>query len=457
MSSVGDEDYDSDDDFSSEGECAAILLARMTGRFFISRRGPGLDLSTILRQLQSVPVVRLVSFHRVPSSVFQPCLQTLKQYVRSNEQLEALQLRDTFLGNETIADLMQALFRHSTLKVLDLEGNALVGCGEMLRDLVRRNKSILLLDLCDNDLGTSIPFLAQGLRNNTTLTIICLSSCKLIDSHLEPLCAAMDAGQCPVTELDVRDNYLTIQSVNRLVAAIQKHNILKSLVLSHNLNIMNRPQALDLQDDEVDENANPWDLFVAFLRDADASVSLKQLDLHACTLSEPFLVEFWQALETNGCVTGVHVDVGELGGITQLIASIPQMSALQYLLICDHATESLDDIETSLQTAVLQNKSLLNMRYVHHFDGMLSQRTRRIVDCSMGRNVMDSFMQPASDTPLALWSHILEQLWSDYVEEFWPEAGPSMAYYALRTQLDLVTQRRPSQKRSRPTPDVPNE
>lgn len=80
-----------------------------------------------------------------------PCLAAIEEYVRSNAQLESLQLCNIVLGTTVIANLMPALYRRMTQIHLDLQGSRLVDCGPVLRDLVRRNNTLVSPWVC---LGT---------------------------------------------------------------------------------------------------------------------------------------------------------------------------------------------------------------------------------------------------------------------------------------------------------------
>lgn len=129
-------------------ECSAIRRARRSAKFCFSSVDlfESADIHPVISRLSEF-AVRHISFYCLPTRHLTESVDVLKRHVRANDQLESLQLLDTRLGNEVVGDLLQALYRHKTLQMLDVEGNRLDDCGTRLCDLIRRNKSIKRLDL----------------------------------------------------------------------------------------------------------------------------------------------------------------------------------------------------------------------------------------------------------------------------------------------------------------------
>jgi Ran GTPase-activating protein (RanGAP) involved in mRNA processing and transport len=98
--------------------------------------------------------------------------------------LQSLVLTDGTLGSAGLVELAPALYHNTSIKVLDISRNGLNGMESagLLRDIIRSNETITILDLSENRFGRStgaVDCIAEGLSNNSTLLNIDLSSCAL--------------------------------------------------------------------------------------------------------------------------------------------------------------------------------------------------------------------------------------------------------------------------------------
>jgi Ran GTPase-activating protein (RanGAP) involved in mRNA processing and transport len=97
--------------------------------------------------------------------------------LHNNRKLTALDMSHMKIADVALADLVQALLPHPTLKVLSLRVNS-ISRGRSLADLLQRNAVLSTLDLSNNGLGLDhegIENLAQGLKKNSTLEELNLS------------------------------------------------------------------------------------------------------------------------------------------------------------------------------------------------------------------------------------------------------------------------------------------
>jgi hypothetical protein len=106
--------------------------------------------------------------------------------------LQTLVLTDRTLGSAGLAELAPALYRNTSIKVLDMSNNYLndIESAEILRDILRSNKTITALDLSRNWFGRTTGFvecIAVGLGSNSTLLKIDLSCCDLGDGDVSIL------------------------------------------------------------------------------------------------------------------------------------------------------------------------------------------------------------------------------------------------------------------------------
>jgi Ran GTPase-activating protein (RanGAP) involved in mRNA processing and transport len=100
--------------------------------------------------------------------------------------LHSLLLTEGTLVSAGLAGLASALYRNTSIKVLDMSSNRLGGMesAEIRRDDLRRNMTITTLGLSDNTFGqttSAVECIADGLGRNATLLKIDLSGCALGD------------------------------------------------------------------------------------------------------------------------------------------------------------------------------------------------------------------------------------------------------------------------------------
>jgi hypothetical protein len=101
-------------------------------------------------------------------------VQELTSMLRRNTALTSLDLWSTALGSAGLAEIASALYRNRSVKVLELGHNGLnnIESANVLRELMRRNKTIARLYIGGNFFGRNIPavrIIAEGVRQNTTL------------------------------------------------------------------------------------------------------------------------------------------------------------------------------------------------------------------------------------------------------------------------------------------------
>jgi Ran GTPase-activating protein (RanGAP) involved in mRNA processing and transport len=113
-------------------------------------------------------------------------IQLLKSMLRRNTALESLYLESNALGSTGLAEIAQVLYSNTSIKSLVLRGNGLhnMESANVLRDLIRRNKTITSLCVAHNPLGRNAAAagsISDGVRSNTTLQQLDLGYCGLGD------------------------------------------------------------------------------------------------------------------------------------------------------------------------------------------------------------------------------------------------------------------------------------
>jgi hypothetical protein len=114
------------------------------------------------------------------------------------------------------------LYRNTSIKALDLKDNGLddIESTNVLRELIRRNKTITSLSLADNAFGrnvSAVRSIAEGVRCNTTLQQLDLRFCRLGDQGISVLANALATRNDSTLELNLHNNEITSVGVRALV------------------------------------------------------------------------------------------------------------------------------------------------------------------------------------------------------------------------------------------------
>jgi hypothetical protein len=101
-------------------------------------------------------------------------VQQVKSMLRQNTALQYLDLTLCALGSAGLAEIAPVLYRNTSIKTLDLSRNGIddIESANVLRELLRRNKTITDICLAENDFGRNAAAarsILEGLRSNTAL------------------------------------------------------------------------------------------------------------------------------------------------------------------------------------------------------------------------------------------------------------------------------------------------
>jgi Ran GTPase-activating protein (RanGAP) involved in mRNA processing and transport len=167
-------------------------------------------------------------------------VQQLKSMLHRNTVLESLDLASTALGSASLSEIATVLYRNTSVKALDLTNNGLhdIESANVLRELIRRNKTIARLCLARNTFGrdaAAVRSIADGVRSNVTLHQLDLGACRLGDQGISVLANALAILNASLLELNLWDNEITSVGIRALVddnvEAVQN---LTKLCLAHN-------------------------------------------------------------------------------------------------------------------------------------------------------------------------------------------------------------------------------
>jgi Ran GTPase-activating protein (RanGAP) involved in mRNA processing and transport len=151
----------------------------------------------------------------------------------------SLVLASNDLGSAGLAELAPALYRNTSIKVLDISANCLsdMESATLLRDILRRNKTITTLDLSRNDFGQTtgaVECIADGLGSNSTLTEIDLSGCRLRLVAVSILAQTLGSRNTTLQKLTLANNSITSTSVGVLLETMEHNSHITDLDLQNN-------------------------------------------------------------------------------------------------------------------------------------------------------------------------------------------------------------------------------
>jgi hypothetical protein len=183
----------------------------------------------------------VTSFTICASVLSRDNVQQLKSMLRRNTALASVVLASNYMGSAAVVDIASALYRNTSVKVLDLARNRLhdIEAVNVLRELMRRNKTITRLGIGANFFGSNIPavrIIAEGVRSNATLQHLGLENGGLNDQGISVLANGLGLRDSGLVELNLYNNYITSVGVLALTDEVTKAmNGVAKLSLSRNL------------------------------------------------------------------------------------------------------------------------------------------------------------------------------------------------------------------------------
>jgi Ran GTPase-activating protein (RanGAP) involved in mRNA processing and transport len=174
-----------------------------------------------------------------------------------------------------------------SIKVLDVKNNNWIdmASAEILRGIIRSNKTIITLDLSWNRFGETtgaVECIAEGLGSNSTLLEINLSYCALGDGGVSALARNLGSRNTTLEKLALRCNYITSTGVGVLLETMEQS--------SHHLT------DLDLTNNPI---GNEGASLLARSLLNNALPNLKRLSLCCCDIGDDGFMALVSALEQN--------------------------------------------------------------------------------------------------------------------------------------------------------------
>jgi Ran GTPase-activating protein (RanGAP) involved in mRNA processing and transport len=234
-------------------------------------------------------------------------------------RLQTLALTHGTLGSVGLAELAPALYRTTSIKVLDITRTYLsdMESAEILRDILRSNKTIATLVLSWNNFGRTtgaVECIADGLGSNSTLLKIDLSSWYLGDGGISILAQTLGSRNMTLQKLTLYNNSITSTGVGVLLETMEQN--------SHHIT------DLDLRYNPI---GNEGASLLARALENNALPNLTCLNLSGCGIDDDGFITLVSALEQNTSL--LHLDLRSNSvserAFLALAESLPEIKVLQ--------------------------------------------------------------------------------------------------------------------------------
>jgi Ran GTPase-activating protein (RanGAP) involved in mRNA processing and transport len=355
--------------------------------------------------------------------------QQLKSVLRQNTALESLDLTGSALGSAGLAEIATVLYRNTSIKTLDLANTDLhdIESANVLRELIRRNKTITSLCIAQNAFGRSLAAIwsiVEGVRSNTTLQQLDLGACRLGDQGISLLANALAIRNDSPLELDLRHNEITSVGLHALVD--DNVEALKTLTKLCLLRNYVRSEGATILVDALGRNAMP---------------NLKQLDLGLCGIDDDGFVALVSALEQNTSLQILELPYNHFTerGYMALAESLPNIKGLQQINIAAYGGFPSTTLPFLLE-GFRKNTSLVEVT----MNANDAPRDFRQEIIALGHRNRFYPLLKASDPPgtsprLGIWSRALAKVATE----------PDVLFHVLRNKPNLVGCACVSKKRKR--------
>ena len=152
---------------------------------------------------------------------------SISRFLSTNSRLKQLILNENHcIGDEGAHELALALCHNSTLEVLSLKscGVGQAGAERFATPLSSQNTSLKVLNLCGNvDIGdNAVEMIARGLKSNSSLQQLDLSSCGVTDEGCDHLADALSSNTS-LTHLILHRNTVSNGGAGSLAQALTKN------------------------------------------------------------------------------------------------------------------------------------------------------------------------------------------------------------------------------------------
>jgi Ran GTPase-activating protein (RanGAP) involved in mRNA processing and transport len=356
-------------------------------------------------------------------------VQQLKAALRQNTALQYLDLTWSALGSAGLAEIAPVLYRNTSIKALGLSYNVLsdIESANVLRELIRRNKTITSLCVAHNAFGGNVAAawsILEGVRSNTSLQQLDFAGCGLDNRGVSILANALVTRNASMLELDLTCNAITSVGVRALV--------------DDNVDAVKTLTKLCLRENPVGSEGA---IILADALGRNAMPSLKRLDLSVCHIDDDGFVALVSALEQNTSLQIIDFNYNDIGerSVMALAEILPNIKGLQQISITTIAGFESTTLPFLLE-GFRENTSLVEVG-IRTIDGCEPGWSQEL-KCLGKRNRFTPLLK-ASDPPtsprLGIWSLALAKVATE----------PDVLFHVLRNKPKLVGSAGGLQKRKR--------
>lgn len=391
----------------------AFLRANTTVKLLKLQRWHDSSLSTLTSALRRNPTVQTLVIHQ--SRLSRADTSALKQLLRGSPHLTALVVAASQLSRDGLRELAQGLYRNTTLETLDISDNDL-SANEVLRDLLRRNRSLKQIVLGRNDFDLRI--IGDALQRHVALQELSLSGMNLTDANVMRLGGIVRGSS--LTGLDLANNHAISATGLRLMLEGGLGSI-STLILYGNGRL-------------GDEGGR---VLGDFLR-SDACC-LNQLVVDDTRLGDEGLMCILAALRERDSLSFLSIEDNYFSPavLEDLTVTLPQLRGLKRLDFTWNGDLPTSPPESFLN-AFRDNKSLLNITMADLPAGSWMSNIRFYVQRNRYLPLVNDSGAPPSLWPLALAKHLTAS----------PESA-SARYFILLDRLPWLLEHQVNSKSKR--------
>jgi Ran GTPase-activating protein (RanGAP) involved in mRNA processing and transport len=283
---------------------------------------PMMGLTPVLQALGRHPALTELILRRL--RLGRDDVRLLQIALRNIPSLQSLALTDSTVGRAELTELAPALYRNTSIKVLNISRNDLndMESADIFRGILRTNKTMTALDVSGNGFGQTtgvVECIADGLGSSSTLLKINLSRCGLRDDDIYTMAQTLGSRNTALQKLTLEDNFITSTGVGVLFEAMEQNSHITDLELQRN---PIRKQGAYLLARSLGNSAVP---------------NLTSLSLSQCLISDDGFIALVLALAQNTSL--LQLDLRDNHGFSEraflaLAGSLPEIKVLQGVDLC---------------------------------------------------------------------------------------------------------------------------
>eukprot|EP01090_Pellita_catalonica_P017872 TRINITY_DN5535_c0_g1_i2.p1 TRINITY_DN5535_c0_g1~~TRINITY_DN5535_c0_g1_i2.p1 ORF type:complete len:811 (-),score=188.33 TRINITY_DN5535_c0_g1_i2:38-2470(-) len=176
------------------------------------------------------PEIETISF--VNAKLGDAEVAVLAGYLKSSPKLRTLTLRKNNITSAGLTSLTEALSESRSLRSIDLSFNQIADVSA-LAGVLKANRSVRLVNLCNNQISGDISALCASLAGLKELSAINLGNNLIGDDSAESIAGVLNS-KAPIETVDLKGNKITDTGAVALFAGLSRSKTVKTVDLSNN-------------------------------------------------------------------------------------------------------------------------------------------------------------------------------------------------------------------------------